>query len=92
MRRVLRDADAHRHPPAAELFHRNPGADPLGHERRRADRGLDQHHHELLPAVAGHAVHGARRPAEDFRDLHQRRVAGGVAVCVVVLFEVIEVS
>src|SRR2546427_412608 len=90
-------------PPPGDLPPPGP-APPRGDRRGRArgraappppGRGgarRPQHHHEdPPPAVARHAVHRARRLPQDVRDLHQRRVPGGVAVRVVVLLEVIGV-
>src|SRR2546425_8179318 len=58
-----------RRPPRSTLFPYttlfrsvgHAGPDALGHRGARRDRGLDQHHNELLAAVARHAVHPACR-------------------------------
>src|SRR5258705_12741546 len=88
---ILGQADAQREIPLAEVLCRHPGANTLGHEQGRRHVRLEQHHHELFAPVARHAVHLARRAAKDFRDLHERRVTGEVAVRVVVLLEMIDV-
>src|SRR6266480_4173571 len=88
---IFGEADAQREIPLAEIFCRHPGANTLGHQHGRRHVRLEQHHHELFAPVARHAVHLARRAAKDFRDLHERRVTGEVAVRVVVLLELIDV-
>ena len=91
MRRALRHPDARRHLPAVERLGRHAGADALGHQGRGRHRRLEQHHQELLAAVAGDAIHRAGLLAQDVGDLDERRVPGGVALGVVVLLEVIDV-
>src|SRR5204862_336802 len=66
--------------------------DALGRLHRPDRLGLGHQHHEFLAAVACRAVHITRRFPQDGGDARQRRVAGQVAVRVVVFLEVVHVG
>ncbi len=65
-----------------------PGADAFGF----VGAGGGQQHHELVAALADHAVAGAEELREERRHRLQQHVAGGVAVAVVHLLQAVEVE
>ena len=54
--------------------------------------GVRQDDHELLAAVARDDVRRTHRMADDLRQVHERRIAGRMAVRVVQLLEIVEVE
>src|SRR6476659_10136416 len=67
-------------------------ADALGELGRALDRGLRQHHHELLAAVAGERVDLADLLLHPVLELAEHAVTSGVAGPVVDQLEVVEVQ
>lgn len=65
---------------------------PLREPHRRVEHRARKEQHELLPAVAPHAIDLAHFLAKDARELLEHRVASLVPVSVVHALEAIEVA
>src|SRR3989442_2123913 len=87
-----RDAEARGDGPAVrEGKGRDDLPDAVRVEPGAGAGGLDEEHHELVPAVAGHDVDTPRVLDQNLRDLPQRLVADGVAQVVVDRLEPVEI-
>jgi hypothetical protein len=78
----LGDADRGRDA-LAVIEHEQPLERPCASRRRAAQIGVGEDHHELVAAVAGNAVKGAKLSHERLRDLTQHGISGLVSVAVV---------
>ena len=89
------DADADRHHQLSTA-HLDGIAQGVGHacgdKVRLGGSGLNAHHHERVPAEAGHGVRRADRVLQPMCHLDQKLVADRLSVCVVDVLEAIEVE
>lgn len=88
------DADGDREPvlPVADVGGGNGRAQSFGDGKRLLSIGIDEQHREFLAAQTRHEIVRPQGAPADVGDPAQDQIAGGMAVAIVDLFEMIEIE